>query len=196
MSAIKRDEELRRGSNPLFNDRKLKLGTFCTNLDYGAAITTIEGTLRISWPATLALAKLADEMEFGRWYRSGAGARRQHPNRRRRLPNFSWAAGMAVDVPAIFATSHVPTVHPSWPPSRVRPSTISNGRFVSNVVTGWNLPEIECSASFMLDHVRASVPPNGSASSGGCGPRTASSFRGPLLQDQRAFAPGRSASHP
>src|SRR5262245_63274131 len=54
----------RRGTNPLFNDRKLKLGTFCTNLDYGAAITTIEGTLRISWPATLALAKLAEEMEF------------------------------------------------------------------------------------------------------------------------------------
>ena len=64
MGAGSRHEELRSGTNPLFNDRKLKLGTFCTNLDYGAAITTIEGTLRISWPATLALAKLADEMEF------------------------------------------------------------------------------------------------------------------------------------
>src|SRR5262245_52286388 len=58
------DADPRRGTNPLFNDRKLKLGTFCTNLDYGAAISTIDGTLRISWPATLSLAKLAEEMEF------------------------------------------------------------------------------------------------------------------------------------
>ena len=29
-------QELRRATNPLFNDRKLKLGTFCTNLN-GAA---------------------------------------------------------------------------------------------------------------------------------------------------------------
>ena len=32
-------EELRRATNPLFNDRKLKLGTFCTNLNGGCAIT-------------------------------------------------------------------------------------------------------------------------------------------------------------
>src|SRR5262249_31638578 len=74
-------QELRRGTNPLFNDRKLKLGTFCTNLDYGAAITTIEGTLRISSPATLALAKLAEEMEF----EALARLRRGHQLQRRRL---------------------------------------------------------------------------------------------------------------
>ena len=34
-------EELRRATNPLFNDRKLKLGTFCTNLNGGCAISTI-----------------------------------------------------------------------------------------------------------------------------------------------------------
>ena len=33
MGTGSRAEELRRGTNPLFNDRKLKLGTFCTNLD-------------------------------------------------------------------------------------------------------------------------------------------------------------------
>src|SRR4051812_17311134 len=52
----------RRDSNPLYNERRLKLGTFCTNLDYGCAMSTIDGTLRISWPDTLALAQLADEM--------------------------------------------------------------------------------------------------------------------------------------
>ena len=35
----RRNEEDRRRTNPLFNDRKLKLGTFCTNLDYGCAMS-------------------------------------------------------------------------------------------------------------------------------------------------------------
>jgi hypothetical protein len=32
MVADRKIDELRRQTNPLFNDRKLKLGTFCTNL--------------------------------------------------------------------------------------------------------------------------------------------------------------------
>ena len=43
-------EELRRATNPLFNDRKLKLGTFCTNLSGGCAFTTMPGTLDITGP--------------------------------------------------------------------------------------------------------------------------------------------------
>lgn len=63
----------RRESNPLFGDNKLNLGTFCTNLEGGAAVTTIEGTLKADWPSTLKLAQIADAMEFealvpvGRW---------------------------------------------------------------------------------------------------------------------------------
>ena len=38
----------RRGTNPVFNDRKLKLGTFGTNLDRGCAISTIAGVLEIN----------------------------------------------------------------------------------------------------------------------------------------------------
>ena len=53
----------RRQSNPVFNDRKLKLGTFCTNLQGGCAISTIPGTLEITWPNTVELAKLADAMD-------------------------------------------------------------------------------------------------------------------------------------
>src|SRR5262245_58333716 len=116
MSASSKSAELRCGTNLLFNDRKLKLGTFCTNLDYGAAITTIERTLRISWPATLALAKLAEEMEFealvpvGRWRGFGGVTNFNGAG----FECFSWAAGIGASTtyPAIFATSHVPTVHP------------------------------------------------------------------------------------
>ena len=54
----------RRAINPAFNRRKLKLGTFQSNLDYGCLMADVEGRLKISWPNTVALARLADAMEF------------------------------------------------------------------------------------------------------------------------------------
>ena len=67
----------RHSTNPVFNDRKLKLGTFGTNLDRGCAISTIDGVLEINWPNTLELAKISEAMEFealvpiGRWHGFG-----------------------------------------------------------------------------------------------------------------------------
>jgi len=49
-------QEQRRKTNPVFNDRKFKLGTFGTNLDRGCAISTIDGVLQINGPNTLELA--------------------------------------------------------------------------------------------------------------------------------------------
>ena len=54
----------RNATNPAFGPRKLKLGTFQTNLDSGCVMSGLEDRLEISWPNTVALAKLADEMEF------------------------------------------------------------------------------------------------------------------------------------
>ena len=74
MDAVTPAQELRRKTNPIFNDRKLKLGTFGTNLDRGCAISTIDGVLEINWPNTLELAKTSEAMEFealvpiGRWH--------------------------------------------------------------------------------------------------------------------------------
>ncbi len=81
MDVRNRADELRRASNPLFNDRKLKLGTFCSNLSGGATMSSIDGTLQVKWESTTALARLADEMEFegivpvGRWKGFLAAAR-------------------------------------------------------------------------------------------------------------------------
>src|SRR4029077_9988589 len=67
----------RRSTNPVFNDRKLKLGTFGTNLDRGCATSTIDGVLKINWPNTLELARISESMEFealvpiGRWHGFG-----------------------------------------------------------------------------------------------------------------------------
>ena len=51
-------------TNPAFSTRRLKLGTFQTNLDSGCVMSDLDGRLDITWPNTVALAKLADEMEF------------------------------------------------------------------------------------------------------------------------------------
>ena len=101
-------QELRRATNPLFNDRKLKLGTFCTNLSGGCAITTMPGTLEITWPNTVRLAQIADQMEFealvpvGRWKGFGGETNFNGAG----FECFSWAAGMAASTkyPAVFAT--------------------------------------------------------------------------------------------
>ena len=54
----------RREVNPAFSTRRLKLDTFQTNLDSGCVMSDLDGRLDISWPSTLALARLAEEMEL------------------------------------------------------------------------------------------------------------------------------------
>src|SRR6266571_3718264 len=104
MSTHQSTDEPRRKLNPLFNDRKLKLGTFSSNLSHGCAITTIDGVLKADWQSTLALAPVGRWKGFGGVTNfNGAG-----------FEPYTWAAaiGAATKFPAVFATSHVPTVHP------------------------------------------------------------------------------------
>jgi alkanesulfonate monooxygenase SsuD/methylene tetrahydromethanopterin reductase-like flavin-dependent oxidoreductase (luciferase family) len=153
----RRTDELRRSSNPLYNDRKLKLGTFGTNLDRGCAISTIDGTLEINWPNTLTLAKIADEMQFealvpvGRWKGFGGVTNFNGPG----FETFSWAAGVGACTasPAVFATSHVLTVHPVMAAKQATTiDHITGGRFALNVVTGWHRPEMEMFGAPLLEH--------------------------------------------
>jgi len=150
-------EETRRATNPLFNHRKLKLGTFSTNLEGGCAITSIGGTLKADWPSTVTLARIAEEMEFealvpvGRWRGFGGVTNFNGPG----FECFSWAAGIGASTKysSIFATSHVPTVHPIM---AAKQSTtidhITGGRYSLNIVTGWHRPEIEMFGIPLLEH--------------------------------------------
>jgi alkanesulfonate monooxygenase SsuD/methylene tetrahydromethanopterin reductase-like flavin-dependent oxidoreductase (luciferase family) len=153
----KRADELRRSSNPLYNDRKLKLGTFGSNLDRGCAISTIDGTLEINWPNTLTLATLADEMEFealvpvGRWKGFGGATNFNGPG----FECFSWAAGIGASTrnSAVFSTSHVLTVHPVMVAKQATTiDHITGGRFALNVVTGWHRPEMEMFGAPLMEH--------------------------------------------
>ena len=94
MRPLQRD---RRETNPAFSTRRLKLGTFQTNLDSGCVMSDLDGRLDITWPNTVALAKLSDEMEFealvpvARWHGWGGKLNPQGPG----FEAYTWAAGIS-----------------------------------------------------------------------------------------------------
>jgi len=154
-TAATRDD--RRVTNPIFNQRKLKLGTFQSNLDYGCLMSDVEGRLQISWANTVALAKLADEMEFeallpvARW--RGFGGRLNPQGRG--FETYTWASGIAAltQNAGVVATSHCSVNHPITAAKQSAAiDHISNGRYILNIVTGWNKPEIDMFGAEMRPH--------------------------------------------
>jgi dimethylsulfone monooxygenase len=154
MRARQRD---RNETNPAFGARRLKLGTFQTNLDSGCVMSDLDGRLDITWPNTVALAKLADEMEFealvpvARWAGFGGATNPQGPG----FETYTWAAGIAGATvhSSVISTSHVAMNHPII---AAKQSTvidhISNGRYTLNIVNGWNYPEMEMFGISLLGH--------------------------------------------
>ena len=154
MRARQRD---RRETNPAFSTRRLKLGTFQTNLDSGCVMSDLDGRLDITWPNTVALAKLADEMEFealvpvARWQGWGGKTNPQGPG----FEAYTWAAGIsaATEKAGVISTSHITINHPIIAAKQSAVvDHISNGRFTLNIVTGWVQPEIEMFGQPMLSH--------------------------------------------
>jgi alkanesulfonate monooxygenase SsuD/methylene tetrahydromethanopterin reductase-like flavin-dependent oxidoreductase (luciferase family) len=144
-------------TNPCFSGRKLKLGTFQTNLESGCVMSDLDGRLRISWPNTLALAKLADEMEFealvpvARWQGFGGATNPQGPG----FEAYTWAAGVSAltENVGVISTSHVSLNHPIMAAKQCAAiDHISGGRFTLNIVTGWNKPEIDMFGATLLPH--------------------------------------------
>src|SRR6201998_201764 len=143
--------------NPALGSRKLKLGTFQTNLDSGCVMSGLDGRLEITWPNTVTLAQLADEMEFealvpvARWRGFGGATDPQGPG----FETYTWAAGIAGAPPhsGVISTAHVALNHPIV---AAKQSTvidhISNGRYTLNVVNGWNYPEMEMFGVSLLEH--------------------------------------------
>jgi len=147
----------RRSTNPVFNSHKLKLGTFQSNLDYGCLMSDVEGRLKINWPNTKALAKLADEMEFealvpvARWRGFGGKLNPQGPG----FETYTWASGIAASTEnaGVVATSHCSINHPITAAKQGAViDHISSGRYILNIVTGWNKPEIDMFGAEMLPH--------------------------------------------
>jgi dimethylsulfone monooxygenase len=145
------------GTNPLFNDNRLKLGIFGANVSNGCAVTTVPEALVTSWPNTLAIAETADRLGLeamvpvARWKGFGGKSNFNGTN----FETYTWAAGLAQATKgvAVFTTSHVPTVHPILAAKQATTvDHISNGRFALNIVCGWFTPELEMFGAAMMEH--------------------------------------------
>jgi alkanesulfonate monooxygenase SsuD/methylene tetrahydromethanopterin reductase-like flavin-dependent oxidoreductase (luciferase family) len=151
------DPHENRAANPVFGSRKLKLGTFQSNMDSGCVMSSLEGRLEVTWPNTLALARMADDMDFeaivpvARWRGFGGANNPQGPG----FETYTWAAGIsaATTKAGVVATSHVPTIHPVMAAKQAATiDHVTNGRFALNIVTGWNRPEIEMFGQGFMSH--------------------------------------------
>jgi len=147
----------RNETNPALSTRRLKLGTFQTNLDSGCVMSDLDGRLDITWPNTVELAKLSADMEFealvpvARWQGWGGKTNPQGPG----FEAYTWAAGISASTQktGVVSTSHITINHPIIAAKQSAAiDHISDGRFILNVVTGWVQPEIEMFGQPMLGH--------------------------------------------
>lgn len=150
-------DEPRRATNPLFNDNRLKLGLFGTNVSHGCAITLVPEALRTSWPNTLSIAEIADRYGYealvpvARWKGFGGGSDFNGTC----FETYTWAAGLAQATKniCVMTTSHVPTVNPVMAAKQAcTVDHISGGRFALNIVCGWFQPEMEMFGAKIMEH--------------------------------------------
>jgi alkanesulfonate monooxygenase SsuD/methylene tetrahydromethanopterin reductase-like flavin-dependent oxidoreductase (luciferase family) len=144
-------------SNALHSANRFKLGLFGLNVDGACAITTIDGVFRPIWANVKTLTSLADAAGFealvpvARWRGFGGTTNFNGAC----FETFTWAAGVggATERAAVFATSHVPTIHPIVAAKQATTiDHITGGRFALNVVCGWFEPELEMFGAAIMEH--------------------------------------------
>ncbi len=144
--------------NPLKSDQHpLKLAIFGVNVSGGCSMTSAPGTLQISWPETKSIALAAEAAGFdalipvARWKGMGGETNFNHRN----FETFTWASAVAAVTEriAVFATCHVPTVHPVRVAKEVATiDQVAGGRFALNIVAGWNEQEMNLFGVNQLPH--------------------------------------------
>ena len=148
MSTIPTSSRLDRSQAPLLSSgNKLKLAVFGINVSSGCAMTSAEGTIQVNWTESTRIARTAEQagvegiVPVARWRGFGGDINFNH----RSFETYTWAAGLAASTEKItvFSTSHVPTIHPVLAAKQgATIDHISGGRFVLNIVAGWNETEI------------------------------------------------------
>jgi alkanesulfonate monooxygenase SsuD/methylene tetrahydromethanopterin reductase-like flavin-dependent oxidoreductase (luciferase family) len=149
--------EWRRRHVPVYGPDRMKLGVFGTNVSHGCTITMAETSFRPTFEHNLAIARRAESLGFellvpvGRW--RGFGGPTDFNGTC--LEVYTWAAALAARTERImlFATSHVPTVHPIVAAKQgATIDQISGGRFGLNIVCGWFTPEMEMFGAKQMGH--------------------------------------------
>ena len=104
-------------NHPLLNSpHKLKLAVFGLNVSGGCSITDSPEVLQVTWDESVRVAQLAEHVGIeaiipvARWKGMGGSVNFNHRN----FETFTWAAGLSAVTSkiSVFATFHVPTVHP------------------------------------------------------------------------------------
>lgn len=152
------DARVERDAAPILNgENRLKLAVFGVNDNRGLVMTTVPGPPEANWPESVRLTQEAERLGFeaiiplARW--RGYGGSNNLGGRC--FETFTWAAGLAAITERIqvFATFHVPTVHPVMAAKMVATiDHISQGRFGLNIVSGWQPEEIAMFGSPWRDH--------------------------------------------
>ncbi|MEM7542348.1 MAG: LLM class flavin-dependent oxidoreductase [Pseudomonadota bacterium] len=149
--------EQRRSHCPLYNDNKMKIGVFGINVDGGGTMSSLPSSFEPTFDHNVEIALNSEKygfeflIPFGRW-KSFGGDIEYNGNC---MEVYTWAAGLAAKTEEImiFATSHVPTVHPIIAAKQgATIDHISNGRWGLNVVCGWYVPEMEMFGAAQLEH--------------------------------------------
>jgi alkanesulfonate monooxygenase SsuD/methylene tetrahydromethanopterin reductase-like flavin-dependent oxidoreductase (luciferase family) len=132
--------------HPMFGPNRFKLGIFAANADGGLTLSRVPERWPARWKEVVTVAQLADQAGFefflpiARWKGFGGEVN----NRERSFETLTLAAALAgfTHQIALFATVHVPMVHPVFTAKAL--ATIdhaSGGRAGLNIVCGWSPPE-------------------------------------------------------
>jgi alkanesulfonate monooxygenase SsuD/methylene tetrahydromethanopterin reductase-like flavin-dependent oxidoreductase (luciferase family) len=148
MAAITEGMHMIAAGSPMAGPNAFKLGVFAANADGGLALTTVPERWPATWQDIVAVAQMADRagLEFilpiARW--KGYGG--ETDARGHSFETLTHGAGLAALTGriAIFATVHVPLVHPVFAAKAIATiDHISCGRAGLNIVCGWNQPEFD-----------------------------------------------------
>jgi alkanesulfonate monooxygenase SsuD/methylene tetrahydromethanopterin reductase-like flavin-dependent oxidoreductase (luciferase family) len=142
--------------HPMRGPNRLKLGIFSANADGGLTLTRVPERWRAAWPDVVSVAQMADRagLEFflpiARWKGFG-GETNAREWSFETLTEAAALAGVTERI-ALFATVHVPMVHPVFAAKAL--ATIdhaSGGRAGLNIVCGWNPEEFSCFGLPMIE---------------------------------------------
>lgn len=144
--------------NPVFNDNKLKLGTFGTN-GIASSFSLAPEVNKLTWPLMVEMAQICDEagmealVPVARWL--GYSDKTYDHYSGDAMDCYTWAAAMAQATKhiGVFVTSHATTIHPLLAAKQTATlDIISGGRLGYNVVGGWVRHELEMFGEPLKDH--------------------------------------------
>ena len=132
--------------HPMHGPNKFKLGVFSMNSDGGLTLTKVPERWPAIWSEIVEVSQLADRAGFefllpiARW--KGFGGEMNSREWSYETLTHAAALGAVTQNIAVFATVHVPMVHPVFAAKALTTvDHVSNGRAGLNIVCGWNPEE-------------------------------------------------------